>query len=937
MPIRVVANRGGGSRSEGLEAPFVGRDEELRQLKDLLHTSGRDPRVRLVSITGPAGIGKSRLTWEFEKYVDGLVETIFWHRGRSPAYGEGVTFWALGEMVRRRAQLTETDDEATTRRQIADTVAQFVDDTDERAWINAALLALLGVDAAPAGGRDALFAAWRVFFERIAAQGTTALVFEDLQWADDGLLDFIEHVLEWSKNLPLLVVTLSRPELFDRRPSWASGQRFMTAMGLEPLSDEHMRALLAGLAPGLPDKTVDEILRRADGIPLYAVEIVRMLVAEGKLVLVDGAYRASGELGDLAVPDTLRSLIASRLDALDPADRSLLQDASVLGQRFTLLALAAVSGHEADKLEPRLRNLSRREFVDIELDPRSPERGQYGFVQSLIREVAYGTLAKRDRRARHLAAARYFEALGDEELAGALATHYLAAHEASAEGAERDAIAVQARRSLRGAAERAAALGAHEQAVSFLEQALTVTTDDTERAAMLELQANSANSLGRDDLSEAAMTEALRLRQALGDDSLAIRAAALYGRILIDQARLPDAIEMLELAINLRGGQSDDLATAAALATLSRALMRTNQSDRAIAIADRALAVAEREGDVALVAEAFVNKGSALKNNGRWREGRIVLEAGVRFADETGATELSLRGSNNLSTISVDIDVSEAVAIVGASIELARRFGQRSIMNWQVGSIAMYMFQQGEDWDPAFGHVDAALAGNLTDHDRGRLLAIRSLLEVYRGGGAAPIAAARDMTSEAPEIQTAATMAWAETALALFEGRAADAMTHALASGDAWNEFGSVVYPIAVRAAMYAGQTGERLDDVLARLDGLPGSAAFDLAVSLWTSGAHAWAASRVADAAANWRAAADGFGAMNAHFNEAEALLDLITLTPKAPDTDMLAVRASQIFERLGAQPLLAMLDSALTTRGASLPSPTKVEASVAVAAEPG
>ena len=288
----------------------------------------------------------------------------------------------------------------------------------------------------------------------------------------------------------------------------------------------------------------------------------------------------------------------------------------------------------------------------------------------------------------------------------------------------------------------------------------------------------------------------------------------------------------------------------------------------------------------------------------------------------------------------MDIDVSEAVAIVGASIELARRFGQRAILNWQVGSIAMYMFEQGEDWDPAFGYVDETLAGKLTDHDRGRLLAIRALLEVYRGGGAAPIVAARDMTAEAPEIQTAATIAWADTTLALFEGRAADAITHALASGAAWNEFQSVVYPIAARAAMYAGQTGERLDDLLARLDALPGSAAFDLAVSMWTSGAHAWTEGRAADAAANWRAAADGFGAMNAHFVEAEALLDLITLTPKAPDTDQLGLRASQIFDRLGAQPLLAMLEAALSKQGASLPARAKIEtrsrSPVSTASEP-
>jgi predicted ATPase len=344
--------------------------------------------VRLVSIIGPAGIGKSRLTWEFEKYVDGLVETIFWHRGRSPAYGEGVTFWALGEMVRRRAELTETDDEATTRARIKATVEQFVEDSDERAWIESALLTLLGAEPAPPGGREALFSAWRLFFERIAAQGTTALVFEDLQWADDGLLDFIENVLEWSKNLPLVVITLSRPELFDRRPTWASGQRFMTALTLEPLTGDQMRDLLGGLAPGLPEKTVNAVLARADGIPLYAVEIVRMLVADGKLQLADGAYRATGDVGDLAVPETLRSLIASRLDALDTADRTLLQDASVLGQRFTLSSLGAVSGVAAHELEPRLRILARREFVDMELDPRSPERGQYGFGQSLIREVA---------------------------------------------------------------------------------------------------------------------------------------------------------------------------------------------------------------------------------------------------------------------------------------------------------------------------------------------------------------------------------------------------------------------------------------------------------------------------------------------------------------------------------------------------------------------
>ena len=339
-------------------------------------------------------------------------------------------------MVRRRAGLAETDDEATTRDRIAATVAEHVPSDEDRRWVEPALLTLLGLEPAPAGGRDVLFAAWRIFFERIAEQGTTVLLFEDLQWADTGLLDFVEQLLAWSRSSPILVVTLARPELFERRPGWGSSARSATTLALEPLAAEAMRRLLDGFVPGLPEPAIAAILGRADGIPLYAVETVRALVAEGRLAESDGAYRPVGDLGTLAIPDTLRSLIASRLDALEPADRALVQAASVLGHSFTLGGIAATTGEDPASLEPRLATLVRRELLSLEADPRSPERGQYTFVQSLIREVAYGTLARRDRRERHLAVARWYEALGDEELAGALASHYLEAHRASAAGPE---------------------------------------------------------------------------------------------------------------------------------------------------------------------------------------------------------------------------------------------------------------------------------------------------------------------------------------------------------------------------------------------------------------------------------------------------------------------------------------------------------------------
>ena len=321
---------------------------------------------------------------------------------------------------------------------IAATVAEHVPDEVERRWIEPALLALLGVDAGRVPS-DQLFAAWRTFFERLAATSPVVMVFEDFHHADSGLIDFVDHLLEWSRTLPIYVVTLSRPDLLEQRPAWGAGKRSFTSIFLEPLPPAAMRELLAGLVPGLPESAARAIVARADGIPLYAVETVRMLLAEGRLVPDGGVYRPVGDLTTLAVPETLAALIASRLDALPTDDRALVSDAAVLGQSFTPAGLAAVSGLDETELTARLRSLVSREILTLDTDPRSPERGQYAFVQALIREVAYNALAKRDRKVRHLAAARFFEGLGTDEVAGALAGHYLAAWRSAPEGAEADA------------------------------------------------------------------------------------------------------------------------------------------------------------------------------------------------------------------------------------------------------------------------------------------------------------------------------------------------------------------------------------------------------------------------------------------------------------------------------------------------------------------
>ena len=222
--IAVVAERRGRGRSDVLEPPFVGRGDELRVLKEALHATGRDRRPRLVSITGAPGIGKSRLIRELERYVDGIVEPVYWHVGRSPAHGDGVAAWALGEMVRGRAGLAEGDDEATTRAALGRLLDTWIPEPGDRRLVAPALLTLLGLAPAPPDDRDVLFAGWRILFERIAAAGTTVLVFEDLQWADGGALDFIGELLGRARSSPILVLAVARPELLDRRPDLGAGR-----------------------------------------------------------------------------------------------------------------------------------------------------------------------------------------------------------------------------------------------------------------------------------------------------------------------------------------------------------------------------------------------------------------------------------------------------------------------------------------------------------------------------------------------------------------------------------------------------------------------------------------------------------------------------------------------------------------------------------------
>ena len=463
-----------------------------------------------------------------------------------------------------RAGIAETDSAGTSRSKLTASIAQFVPLEDERAWIEPRLAFLLGLAERPAGGREELFAAWRTFFERISDHGTVAMVFEDLQWADSGLLDFIESLLEWSRAKPIYVVALTRPEITDVRPTWGVGQRSFLALHLEPLSDPTMGELVRGLVPDADSTAVDRIVARAEGMPLYAVEMIRMLADSGVLRAAEGAYELVGDLGDIQVPETLHALIASRLDALGAEDRALIQDAAILGKSFTLDGLVAVTGGERAHLEARLHELARKEFVVYEADPRSPERGQYAFVQSIIREVAYGMLSKADRRDRHLAAAHLFEAEHDDELAGVVAAHYVEALHATPEGSQADELSSRARDWLARAAARATALGSPVQALGYVAQALDLTPDGPARADLLVHAADAAADSIRPVERIAYLKEAIHVLHVHGDRMAEVIALGRLALALADEA---DVDELRPLAVRMRdrlGDGEDPLARALA-------------------------------------------------------------------------------------------------------------------------------------------------------------------------------------------------------------------------------------------------------------------------------------------------------------------------------------------------------------------------------------
>jgi class 3 adenylate cyclase/tetratricopeptide (TPR) repeat protein len=918
--LRVTAARGGAQKSAGLEPPFVGRERDLRLVKELFHGCGEEGKAHLVSVSGIAGIGKSRLAWEFEKYVDGLAETFWWHRGRCLAYGDGVAYWGLAEMVRMRAGILEEESPDSALRKLRASIEEHVTDAEERTWLEPRLAHLLGLAERTAPDREDLFSAWRLFFERLAEQGTVVMVFEDLQWADTGLLDFVEYLLEWSRSHPLFVLALARPELADRRPGFGAGGRNGTTLSLEPLAESAMEELLDGFVPGLPEELRAQILARAEGVPLYAVETVRMLLDRGLLAREGDVHRPTGPIEALDVPETLHALVAARLDGLAPEERRLLQDASVLGKSFTKAGLAELSGLDEAELEPLVTALVRKEVFSVQADPRSPERGQYSFLQDLLKRVAYETLAKAERKARHLAAAAHLVqafGAGEQEIVEVIAAHYLDAYQAAPDADDAPEIRRSAQEMLARAGERAASLAANEEAQHYFERAADLADEPLTEAALRERAGATAWVAGRVDQARIHLERALELYEGQGMTHPAARASARLGEAEWRTGHLEQALERMERAFDVLAGDEPDYDLATLAAELGRLHFFKGEIGLATERIDTAIEIAESLWLPEVLSQALNTQGVIASFNGRSEQSVALLKHALELALEHDLTRAALRAYNNLGDQLDRRDrYEEAIELHRRGLALARKAGDR-IMEWRlIGELGYCLLRTG-DWAES-----VALAGEVPEDQIMYALSVaNTLVEIAAARGDSE--AARKVLSrmsdlkDSADIQDRSTYAVLCALVLRSEGRFEEALAaseEALASLQVFGGGVSADAKIALCEGLESAlvlRRFETVEELLARIDAIPPG---KRPPSLRAQAARFRA--RLGAAQGEDDGVEQGFKTAGAMFRE-HGLTFQLAITQleygewlaeqgRADDAGALLAEASQIFERLEATPWL-------------------------------
>lgn len=654
-------------RMEG--APLIGRDRELALLQSTLERVKSTREPQLLTLVGVPGIGKSRLVFELFKAIEVGGELVYWRRGRSLPYGEGVAFWALAEMVKLQAGILESDPAAIAEEKLQAAVSDLLEDSGDARWVGTQLRPLLGLGADGekiAIQRQEAFVAWRRFFEAMAERRPLVLIFEDLHWADDALLDFVDEMVDWATGVQLLVLVTARPELLARRPGWGGGKSNAVTISLSPLTEEETSRLVHALMgrSALLAETQSELLEKAGGNPLYTEEFVALAVEQG----------LKGPAGS-ALPESVHGIVAARLDGLSSEEKSILQDAAVIGRVFWSGALVHVSNRESGEIEHDLHALERREFIRRERRTSVAGETEYLFRHILVRDVAYNQIPRALRGEKHRLTAEWIKSLGrPEDHAEVLAHHYLAALEyARATGQDTRSFMDPARVAIHRAGDRALSLNAFEAAARFFAAALNLTPADAPERPRLLLGYGEAQFQQGSMEAEATLGEAVQALLVAADRDGAARAEIMLANARWTGGTRDLAYEHLARAVGLLEDAPASPSKARVLSEVSRYHMLGSRPEEAIRIGQEAYAMAESLGLDEVRAHALDNIGCsrAFMND---EAGFVDLKRSIEIAASAHSTE-ALRGYNNLGVQFIYRgDFRSAMEAFAAGWEVAERY-----------------------------------------------------------------------------------------------------------------------------------------------------------------------------------------------------------------------------------------------------------------------
>ncbi|HEY2004957.1 MAG TPA: AAA family ATPase, partial [Solirubrobacteraceae bacterium] len=730
--LRVVAGVGGLGRTD-LELPLVGRGAEMSAIRGALDALvGSRAGLQLVSVVGEPGLGKSRLAWELKKYADGLAATVLWHHGQALSFGGGAGFSSLADMVRARAGIAADEPPPEQSIKLDTLVHDLFSSSDGQASerVLTALNRLLGLDDGQQRiDLGELFSSWRLLFERLAERNPVVLLFEDLQWADQGLFDFIEHLCEWASHSRILVLVFSRP---DERLDVLGllGQR----LDLRPLSDADIETLVAAAVDGAPPALLGSVREHAAGVPLFAVESLRMLADRGAMTRADDAhrYRLVGEVNDLDVPPSIHALVAARLDRLGHLERSALRGGAVLGHRFTVPAAAALARVDESDARSLLDALVSKQFLAVDTDPRSATRGTYAFVHRQVERVVLGTLSKRERKARHLAAVEFLSRqASDPDRAAILAGHLTAAFEAYPDAPDAAEIRQRALGLTLDAAQRADEVGALNEAIALFARAAEIESDERRRADHLVRAARAAERYGNQEAVAAghyAAARELHERAGRRREALRLRAREVY---VYQWSRPASALTepLREVYEALRG--EPDAAFADAAASLALVLYADGAAEAAELIAAEAVAAAEIAGAHEELGVALNCRACALIELARPVEAVDLFQAALEIRKRYAPAAVPASLGNIAITFAALGRFEEAVTAGREAMAAGERLASRVHRNLAALQLGRALYSLGR-WDEALTTVEE-VAADTALANRGMLIGPPLLVALHRG------------------------------------------------------------------------------------------------------------------------------------------------------------------------------------------------------------